>query len=367
MTRPLEDPARRCLKIEDWPAADRAAWEAALAPGDLLDGTMGAAHHWSTATRVKRHRAYGRWLTSRIAAGSFDPVATPTSRITRDAVSAYICELKTQVASRSVCGYICELHAVAAAFDPDADWSWLRYVVRKLEATGQDSKDKHSRMRPAPEILAWAISRMREIETDPPKRFIATHYRDALMIGLLISCPTMRLRNLASIEIGRHLVERSDGWELRFPAAEMKARKAVEMRVPEVLNAFLGHYLEDYRSTLLDSSVSERLWITQHGKPMSNRMVFERVSIVTERAFGMPINPHLFRDCAVTYVALNDPKHIGIAAPILGHTDPRTTERHYIQAQQIAAGTKLQSSLQALRKQHAPFQYRSTDQEDPNT
>lgn len=367
MTRPFEDPARRCLKIEDWPAADRGAWEAALAPGDLLDGTMGAAHHWSTATRIKRHRAYGRWLTSRIAAGSFDPAATPTSRITRDAVSAYICELKTQVASRSVCGYICELYTVAAAFDPDADWGWLRHVVRKLEATGQDSKDKHSRMRPAPEILAWAISRMREIEHDPPKRFIATHYRDALMIGLLISCPTMRLRNLASIEIGRHLVERSDGWELRFPAAEMKARKPVEMRVPEVLNPYLARYLKYYRSALLDGAESERLWITQYGKPMSNRMVFERVSIVTERAFGMPINPHLFRDCAVTFVALNDPKHIGIAAPILGHTDPRTTERHYIQAQRIAAGTKLQQSLKTLRNELAPFQYRSTDDEDTDT
>jgi integrase/recombinase XerD len=352
------------LRIEDWPAADRAAWEAALAPGDLLDGTMGAAHHWSTATRVKRHRAYGRWLTSRIAAGSFDPAATPTSRITRDAISAYICELETQVASRSVCGYICELHTVAAAFDPDADWGWLRHLVRKLEARGQDSRHKHSRLRPAPEILAWAISRMREIEHDPPRRFFAPNYRDALMIGLLISCPAMRLRNLASIEIGRHLVERSDGWDLRFPGAEMKARKPVEMRLPQVLNAFLVRYLEDYRSALLDGTVSERLWITQYGKPMSNKMVFERVSIVTERAFGKPINPHLFRDCAVTYVALNDPKHIGIAAPILGHSDPSTTESHYIQAQQMAACGKLQQSLKTLRNRLAPFQYQSTDDED---
>lgn len=367
MTHAFEDPARRCLKIEDWPVADRAAWEAALAPGDLLDGTMGAAHHWSASTRVKRHRAYGRWLTSRIAAASFDPAATPTSRITRDAVSAYIRELKTQVASRSVCGYICELYTVAAAFDPDADWSWLRRIVRKLAATAKDSKHKHSRMRPAPEILAWAISSMREIERDPPKRFAATYYRDALIIGLLITCPTMRLRNLTSIEIGRHLVERSDGWELRFPGAEMKARKPVEMRVPDVLNTYLARYLEDYRSVLLDGAVSERFWITQYGKPMTNRMVFERVSTVTEQAFGKPINPHLFRDCAVTYVALNDPKHIGIAAPILGHSDPSTTERYYIQAQQIAAGAKLQQSLQALRNELAPFQYRSTEDEDTDT
>lgn len=364
---PSQDPKRRRLRLDDWPDRDRTAWSAALAPGDLLDGTMGPAHHWREETRDHRRKAYGRWLTSRIAAGDFDPMAAPTSRITGDAVRAYILELQAQVAGKTVSGYIGGLHAVAMAFDPDTNWRWLRRVVCKLETAAHDSRDKHSRLRPAPEILAWALSRLQEIERDPPKRFANTHYRDALMIGLLISCPAMRLRNLTGIEIGRHLVQRSDGWELRFPGAEMKARKPVEMHVPEVLNQYFARYLDHHRLALLDGADSDRLWITQYGKPMTQKTVFSRISVVTERAFGKPINPHLFRDCAVTFVALNDPKHIGIAAPILGHTDPRTTERHYIQAQQIAAGTKLQASLQALRKQHAPFQYRPIDQEDPDT
>jgi integrase len=355
------------MKLKDWPEGDRAAWNAALAPGDLLDGTMGAAHHWCEATRDLRRKAYGRWLTSQVAAGAFEPMADPTSRITQDAVGAYIRDLKEQVAPQTVRGYIAGLHAVAMAFDPDVEWGWLRRVVGKLEATARDSKDKHSRMRPAPEILAWALARLQHIERDPPLRFTATHYRDALMIGLLISCPTMRLKNLTGIALDQHLIKRSDGWELQFPGAEMKARKPVEMRVPEVLNYYLTRYLDHYRPALLDGADGGRLWITQYGDAMSEKMAFSRISIVTERAFGKPINPHLFRDCAVTFVALNDPKHIGIAAPILGHTDPRTTERHYIQAQQIAAGTKLQASLRSLRKQHTPFQYRPTDNEDADT
>jgi integrase/recombinase XerD len=354
MIHPFDDPARQRLKLEDWPEGDRAAWEAALAPGDLLDGTMGAAHHWSPDTRDHRRKAYGRWLTSRIAAGYFDPTAAPSSRITRDAVRTYLSELEVQVSPYTVWGYLSGLHAVAIAFDPEADWSWLRRIVRKLEANLKNSKDKHPRLRPAPEILAWAIARMQEIERDPPRRFFASHFRDALMIALLISCPAMRLRNLTNIEIGRHLIKRSDSWELRFPGVEMKARKPVEMRVPVVLNTCLARYLEEYRLGLLDGAPSHRLWITQYGKPMTRKMVFARISVVTERAFGRPINPHLFRDCAVTFVALDDPKHIGIAAPILGHTDPRTTERHYMQAQQIAAGRKLQASLKTLRRQYLP-------------
>lgn len=360
MTQIDPDPRRQRLPFSEWPEADRAAWLAALAPGDLLEGTMGPAHHWCQDTRDKHSKAYGRWLTSRIAAGTFEPTASPASRITRDAVRSYVSELQSQVAPWTALGYIAGLHAVAMAFAPAEDWGWLRRVVRKLEATVRDSRDKHNRLRPASEILAWAIARMQAIERNPPQRDVATAYRDALMIGLLISCPTMRLRNLTSIEIGRHLIKRSDGWELRFPGAEMKARKPVEMALPQVLNTFLELYLEHYRPTLLDGEVSERLWITRYGQPMTKKMVHARISIVTERAFGRPINPHLFRDCAVTFVALNDPKHIGIAAPILGHSDPRTTERHYIQAQQIAAGTKLQASLTLLRKRHAsPHNIRS--------
>lgn len=364
MTQLDHNPRRQRLPFSKWPEVDRAAWRAALAPGDLLEGTMGAAHHWCEETQGIRRKAYGRWLTSRIAAGTFDPTAPPSSRITRDAVRSYLSELQSQVAPWTALGYIAGLHAVAMAFAPAEDWGWLRRVVRKLEGIVKDSRDKHNRLRPASENLAWAIARMQAIERNPPERDVATAYRDALMIGLLISCPTMRLRNLTSIEIGRHLIKRSDGWELRFPGAEMKARKPVEMALPQFLNSFLQLYLEHYRPTLLDGEVSDSLWITRYGQPMTKKMVHARISIVTERAFGRPINPHLFRDCAVTFVALNDPKHIGIAAPILGHSDPRTTERHYIQAQQIAAGTKLQASLKLLRKRHASPHNTRSDRKD---
>jgi len=48
---------------------------------------------------------------------------------------------------------------------------------------------------------------------------------------------------------------------------------------------------------------------------------------------------------------LEDPENIGIAPFVLGHLDPQTTERHNIQAQQLAAGRRYQKSLQALRQQ----------------
>ncbi len=59
---PKKDPRRRCLKLPQWPDADRLAWEAAVAEGDLLNGG-GLAARWRETTRKTVQDANGRWLT----------------------------------------------------------------------------------------------------------------------------------------------------------------------------------------------------------------------------------------------------------------------------------------------------------------
>jgi hypothetical protein len=61
------------------------------------------------------------------------------------------------------------------------------------------------------------------------------------------------------------------------------------------------------------------------------------------------VNLHLFRDCAATSVALEDPAHVGIAARLLGHRSPATTERHYNQASAVEAAARFQRALLELR------------------
>lgn len=87
---------------------------------------------------------------------------------------------------------------------------------------------------------------------------------------------------------------------------------------------------------------------------MTEMYVYHRIIKVTKRAFGVAINPHLFRDCAVTTVAIEDPEHIGIAAPILGHSSLKTTERYYIQAASLVASRRLGESIRTLRSTLPP-------------
>ena len=67
-------------------------------------------------------------------------------------------------------GRLAELLAVAKAISPERDWQWLRRIVGKLETRVVATRNKHIRLRPAAEILGWAIGHMDDLITNPPER-----------------------------------------------------------------------------------------------------------------------------------------------------------------------------------------------------
>lgn len=349
-----EDPARRCLQVDAWPELDQRAWEAALEPGDILDGTVGAGFHWAAETREKYRKGYGRWLTFLTRTGFLDPNEPPAARATPERVRAYIAELNAQnVGSWTLWGRLAELLAALKGMDPQADLAWLRKLVRAHERQTTDRRNKPARLRPPSEIFHHALERLQSAQAKPRYPKDGVPYRDALIVAILSVCP-VRLGNLSSIEIDKHLRRTRTGYLLRFEAGETKTAHPFAAPLPEELTPLLEHYLTVVRPVLLQGRESPRLWVTRYGVPMRDKAVYAAVTRETERALGQAINPHLFRDCAATFVAHEDPEHIGIAAPILGHVDPRVTERHYIQANQIAAGRRIRQSVTALRESLSP-------------
>ena len=77
--------------------------------------------------------------------------------------------------------------------------------------------------------------------------------------------------------------------------------------------------------------------------------IYDRIVARTREGLGQPINPHLFRDCAATSVAIDDPAHIGIASRLLGHRSGSTVERYYNQARGVEASRLMQDYILALR------------------
>jgi hypothetical protein len=128
------------------------------------------------------------------------------------------------------------------------------------------------------------VAKSSELKAQKPRK-AARMVQAARAIEILHNTP-LRVGNLASIEIGTHLLRLSDRHQLRFNASEMRARKPAENPVPAELTPYLDHDIGTVRPRLLakapaDSPGTERLWISQYGLPLRERMLHTRISETT--------------------------------------------------------------------------------------
>jgi integrase len=169
------------------------------------------------------------------------------------------------------------------------------------------------------------------------------------MIALLALRP-LRLRNLAGLELGRTLLDGPAGWCITIPAGETKTHRGIEAGWPPNLVDALETYLTHHRPVLAHGRRAPALWVGGTGHALAEHTIRQTIIGRTQAALGVPINPHLFRDCAATTLAVEDPAHVGAAATILGHASGRTTHKHYIQANTLAASRRHLSALAARRR-----------------
>jgi integrase/recombinase XerD len=177
----------------------------------------------------------------------------------------------------------------------------------------------------------------------------AIHYRDGLMFALVAFIP-LRPKNLADLEIGRHIVREGDGWSVVIPRQETKTRTPIDFSVPELLESYLVAYLDIVRPRMLRRRTCTTFWLNRFGVALSHvaiGLIFNRHS--TNR-LGFHIAPHDARDAAATTWALSAPDQIGIARDILSHSDLRTTIRHYNRARGIEASRAYGQVLSAMRR-----------------
>ena len=353
MTRILHRIAeRRCLTPAEWPETDRRLWQAALVAGDLLEDG-GARAGYSAITNAKVEKGYGRWLAWLAVRGMLDD-KPPAQRIMRQRVRNYIDELKTFNATSTLMSRLQELHDAAKVMAPNADWRWIRRIEAQVRSRHVPARSKRERMVSAADLLALGCTLMADASALTTARRRAMQFRDGLIIALLAVRP-LRLRNLAALEIGRTVVRRGTFWWIDVPSAETKTRQPIEIPWPESLASALEIYLNQHRPLLSrlrnrwTREVGNALWVSTNGSPMTKIALYDTIVGRTGTAFGRPINPHLFRDCAATSIAIEDPEHVRIASQILGHRSAATTERYYNQAQTIDAARRYQDFLVALR------------------
>jgi integrase/recombinase XerD len=344
---------RRCLPVAEWPEPDRAAWTAAHRRGGLLDDD-GLAASWAPATSSIIARGYGTFLSFLAQAGDLDPDQSPATRISRARVEAYVAELRERNHSSTVAGRLLQLVRAAAVMAPNTDWAWLRRIRARLRRMATPARDDRAQLMPAVTLLDLANTLMQraESETALSARRRALLFRDGLMIAILCAWAP-RARNIAETAIGTSLQRRGQTWWASFGPEETKNGRPIEVPLPDDFTGRIERYLTHHRLQLIRRSptpvAGDAFWISDGGRPLTAKEVGQRISAVTKRELGRALNPHLFRKIIPTELAIRDPAHVGIAQPLLGHADYRTTQQAYNLGRALDAAGRHHAVVQSIR------------------
>jgi integrase/recombinase XerD len=237
------------------------------------------------------------------------PIDAPGDRITPNRVRAYLADLERHISTQTVINRLIHLSMAARVMNPDQDWSWIRRLLRPVQARHKPARPKRPRLVATSELFDLGLGLMAAAERKNPECRRATVYRDGLLIALLAVRP-LRMRNLVGLTLDHTLVLRGAQWWIQIPAAETKTMEPHEVLWPDTLIASLEVYLARHRPALAQRhgrwtrAGGQALWLSNDGSPMTRRGIYDRITRCTLKGLGKPINPHLFRDCAATTIAL---------------------------------------------------------------
>ena len=182
------------------------------------------------------------------------------------------------------------------------------------------------------------------------------------MIALLAARP-LRMRNFTKMRIGQHLVRQGGLYHVVFERHETKTGWSIDLPLPAQLTSYIFRYLAHHRPLLLGSLITgkrsrteiiparDALWISENGAAMSVRGIGQQIEFATRSEYGVTINPHLFRDCAVTSFSIEDPNQIQATAAVLGVRNLRVVEESYNHAPPESAIQRYFDALKAIREE----------------
>jgi integrase/recombinase XerD len=352
-------PRQPCRTVEQWPAADQAAWAQAFVPGDPFSpGGLGAG--WALKSRRSIAAGYGKWLAWLDGKGLLDPKAAPVSRATKPMLAAYTKHLQADYSPFTVQGRIQQVGDALRVMSPDHDLRWISRGAWRLRNKAVPITDKRARLQSPIRLVALGMRLMEDAQAEEVTLQTAMTFRDGLIIAFLAYRP-VRAKNLAMICCGQHLARRGEDWWVAFAGGEMKNKRPLEFPFPDALSPHLETYLNIYRPVLLTvagrraPAAVPQLWASRRATALCQQTIGDHIKRRTRAEFGIALNPHGFRDCAATWIATYDPEHVQIVAAILGHSCMETSERYYNLARGLEAGRRYHREIEVRRDRALPL------------
>ena len=336
------------LQRHDWPKSYDALWEAGIRPPLLSGDPRGAGATWRGQTIRTTAASLGRWLFFLREVNGLDESVPPEQLITPDRLRAYLEHLGEYNRPATVLHRVIGLERGLAVLTPGSDRSLLRLIIANLE-NDYDAVSKRERLQEVAALVELGFALMqRAVANGTGRRRNSTLFRDGLQIALLAMRP-LRLKNLSGIRIGCQLIPQGTSWVFDFKGHEMKNHKPIDPIFPDKLVGPMKDYMEIHRPIIADGCYDgDALWVSSKSQRESAITIRHQLCKWTAKAFGLPITPHLFRDCAATSLAIHSPEEVQIAHLILGNTYA-VMQKHYNLARVVEAACTYHGALERLR------------------
>ncbi|WP_416193415.1 tyrosine-type recombinase/integrase [Nitrobacter sp. TKz-YC01] len=296
-------------------------------------------------------RRYGYFLDFLDRSGLLDRRGAAAGNVTPENVAGYLTKLQKRVSSVTVYGSIYKLRRASQLLDPRRDFRWLTEIEKDL-AMVMRPRSKADRFVLTEVLVEHGLTLMAEADhsTNCSDLARARQFRNGLMVATLALHP-IRLKNFASLEIGRNFVNIEGQWWIILGASETKENRPDERRLDDMLAPSLEKYLSKYRDVLAQKSESNALWLSSaDGQPMTYSAVADAIKKTTLTAIGVGVSSHMFRTAAASSAAVHAGQSPYLASALLHHRDPRVTEEHYNRASSLSAAEALRTVLQGYTK-----------------
>lgn len=338
------------LPLQNWPVADRHAFDALFAQGGLLDD-HGALGHWRPLSRMLMLNQYARWLGWVSEAEPTALALMPNERATPARLHDWLFAMDS-LAPATRLGHVGAVVRLCRSIAPERSWSAHQAILAGLHRSVQHhgSPRKIGRVLFSDVLFDAGAQLMRDNDGPISHPDQAVRLRDGAMICLLALMP-MRRRALSELALGTSLRVEGAQMTICLDGAMTKNGQPWEAIVPDMVSEKLALYLTIARPALSarSSGAQNAVWLGRNGVPLNINQFTRAIKNRTTSLLKVSVTPHLFRDAAATTLARTSAASARMIKPILGHSTTRIAEAHYIQADTIAAGRGLAAALKTLK------------------
>jgi integrase len=237
---------------------------------------------------------------------------------------------------------IAALQAIRRTVDPGKTGMTPRNRARLRQF---DDPENVRRLIDLPQAIVRALPR-----EGAPSYDEAIRVQSAVGVCILQVAP-MRMKNLASLRLGRHIVQTRPGGvrHIVIPAEEVKNRTPLAFEVSDALGAVMDVYLARCRPRLAGDPEGY-LFPARKGGAKTPGTLADQIKRTLRQETGIDLNAHAFRHLAAKLFLAEHPGEYETVRLLLGHKDLNTTVKFYCGLEQADALRRYDALIDRYRK-----------------